>query len=154
MKKLLILLLLTACAEHPTTVSPELYITSYHTRDTTPVGKKYNEFNPGVGVHVTQDMGNFRYGMRAGTFENSFKDQTEVLAGTAEYCVGDQFHACGGAMLGGIHGYNKTQFAQFAAAPTLEVGYERFSVDFTAYPTSDRNAAVLTGWLKYKAWEF
>lgn len=153
MKKLAILLLLTACGQ-TTTVSPELYMASIHTRSESPAGKKYNQFNPGGGVHVTQNAGNFRYGVRAGIFENSFRKPTEVLAATAEYCMGKDFHACGGVMAGGVHGYSTTQFAQFAAAPTLEVGYQRFSVDFTAYPTTDGKAGVFTGWLKYKLWEF
>lgn len=154
MKYLIALLLLCSCATNPTTVSPEAYITSYHTRDTTPAGKKYNEFNPGAGVHVTQSDGNFRYGIRAGEFRNSFKDPTEVIAATAEYCGGNIYHACAGVMLGAIHGYSSTSYAQFAAAPTLEVGYNRLSIDFTAYPTADKNAAVITGWLKYDLWRF
>ncbi len=144
------LLMLNACAGY--SASPELYFTSKHTRDKTPAGKEYNERNFGGGLHVVQDKSRgWRYGGRAAAYNNSINRQSAYGAGTAEYCFDVDFNLCAGGMAGVVTGYGSPKPL---LAPTLEAGFGRTSIVLTAFPTSDFNAGVIAGWVKFKAFEW
>lgn len=144
---LLPLFLLTACQGME--LSPEVMATSYHTRETTPAGKPYNEENWGGGLHITTKSEGWRYGGRALTYKNSIDRHSALAVGTVDYCFDNKpWVICPGVMAGGVTGYG--DHIRPIAAPTIELGYGRASIVLTAFPTSDFSAGVVSGWLKFK----
>lgn len=145
----LLILLPTPC--YALDVSPIAFMASYHTRATTASGKPYNDFNLGGGMDITQGT-KWRYGAILADYKNSISKNSVVAVGKLDYCFEDGVRICPGMVAGMVTGYSSTVTPM--AAPTLEIGYGRFSAVGTILPTQDFRAASLTGWLKYTIWKF
>ena len=127
-------------------------IAAYHTKATTAAGTKYNDFTPGVGGEIKQSNGNWRYGIMGINYYNSIRHDSTLVAGVGEYCQGKETFACVGACAGGVTGYTKAVTP--IAAPIVEMGYGRTSVELTTFPTTGFHAEVFTGIVKYKVLTF
>ncbi len=151
MARLAFLLLLPACSSK-TTISPEIYATSWHSRPK-PSGESYNQFNPGVGFALTQPVStHWKAGIRAATYKNSIAKQSVLAAGTIEWCQGDEFHACAGVMGGGVTGYAET--VRPLLAPVIGVGYQRVTLNVTTFPIQAGRGVAVSGWVSIKLGEF
>lgn len=148
---LAVTLLIMGCSNH-TAISPELYATSWHSRNKAS-GESYNQRNPGFGFHATQQLDNhWRYGVRTASYLNSIDKQSVYAAGTIDYCQGDTWHVCGGAMLGAVTGYEKP--IKPLLAPVLGVGYERMTLNLTTFPIQNAHGVGVSGWVSIRIFEF
>lgn len=145
--KIIIILIAISTPCYALDVSPIAFMASYHTRATTAAGKPYNDFNPGVGIDITQGS-KWRYGAILADYKNSISKNSVVAVGKLDYCFEDGIRICPGMVAGLVTGYGSTVTPM--AAPTLELGYGKFSVVGTVLPAQDFKAVSLTGWLKYK----
>ncbi len=146
----LLILLSTPC--YALDFSPEIYITSWHSKDK-PSGEQYNQFNPGIGASLTGKVSeHWKLGIRGADYRNSIDKNSAYLAGTVDYCRGDTWHICGGAMLGAVTGY--TPSIKPLAAPVVGLGYDRVTLNLTAFPIQAGAGFAVSGWLSYKAWSF
>lgn len=149
---LISLLALSSCAGYQ--AEGVLSTFSKHSRETTPAGKPYNENNLGAGIHVTTKdwlSSGWRKGVLAMSYDNSLNRQSNLVAGTIDYCHEDGIRVCGGVMAGGVTGYGGVSPV---IAPTAEIGYGKVSLVGTMFPTSDMRALVGTILIKVKLWEF
>jgi hypothetical protein len=145
----LLCLLLGACGT--TSVSPEAYVTSWHSRDK-PSGESYNSRNQGLGVHIAQSKEGLRYGLRGAVYRNSIDKTSVYIAPTIDYCEGETWHGCIGAQAGIVSGYNDS--VKPLVAPVVGLGYERITLNLTAFPIQNGHGAAVSGWLSFKAFSF
>lgn len=146
------IMLLAACS-NPVAISPEVYASSWHSKETTIAGKPYNQRNLGIGLSLTTPVSeHWRLGGRGATYRNSIDRQSNYAALQADYCRGDKWHICGGFMGGGVTGYEKP--IKPLVAPVLGVGYDRVTLNLTSFPIQNGRGVAVSGWISIKAGEF
>lgn len=153
MNKLILLLLVAGCSQ-PVSLSPELYATSWHSRDK-PSGESYNQRNPGLGVAIKRPVSeHWQAGGRVADYRNSLNKNSAYGAALAEYHIGDEsaLHGYVGAQAGIVSGYNAS--VEPLAMPVVGLGYNRVTINLTAFPIANGHGVAVSGWLSVKMWEF
>lgn len=151
MKHLTLMLILLPVTSYAWDLSPEIYATSWHNKDK-PSGESYNQRNPGIGFSLTNPVSDhWKAGVRMASYKNSIDKQSNYGAFSLDYCRGDDFHICGGAMAGAVTGYGAVRPL---AAPVMGLGYDRVTINLTAFPIAKATGVAVSGWVSYKAVEF
>lgn len=146
---LFLILLSTPC--YAWDLSPEIYATSWHSKDK-PSGESYNQRNPGIGFSLTNPVSDhWKAGVRMASYKNSIDKQSNYGAFSLDYCRGDDFHICGGAMAGAATGYGALRPL---AAPVVGLGYRPITLNLTAFPIQAGRGMAVSGWVSYKAVSF
>lgn len=123
-------------------------ISTHLTTDYEPKGG-YNETHESIGLQIEQPVGNMRYGVLGMHFKDSFSESSGLYAATARYQVGldNGLNASLGAGLGYTH---TSYYNGVYGAPMVELGYNRFSAQFSYIPKMKNTDEVLAMQFKIK----